>query len=518
MTCPPQVERLASAPVPAAATWDVVLARLRAELDPVTFESWIATLAAESGPDGLRLLCPSPFHCERVRERFLERIEGLVEEAAGVRASVTLGVRANPPAASVRRPGSAGPEPASGPRPLARVAPAAGAAARADDVPELTLDFEGFVVAPGNALAREACIALARGRQLAVSPLYVAAGPGLGKTHLACAVAAAVRARGERVVYVSAEQFTNELMASIREQRTAELKRRYRDGCDVLVFEDVHFLCGKRQTQLELLHTLEHLERRGARVLVTAERLPREIPEFDPRLASRLGSGLVAEIEPPDGELRRAVLRTKAAAAGVALPPRCLERLADAGCRSVRDLESALVQVLASASLLRRPIDLPLVETALRKVLAGTAGGALPPERIAELVAAHFRTTVEALASRTRRRDVLAPRQIAMYLCTRHTDASLQTIGRVFARNHPSVANAVRAVERALAARPAARERLALLVAEIEALSGTRKGPRRSPPRPRPMGAEGDGPWRGARGSQGRACQKDGPHLPGRLR
>jgi chromosomal replication initiator protein len=479
MTCPPQVERVASAPVPAAATWDAVLGRLRAELGAVAFESWIAPLVAEPGADGMRLLCPSPFHCERVRERYLARIEDYVEESAGVRAPVTLGVRAAVSEESAPR---RHPELEPSRRSGARVVSLLGDAPRtvAPELAALGHDFEGFVVAPGNALAREACIALARGRQLAVSPLYVAAGPGLGKTHLASAVVAAVRARGERVVYVSAEQFTNELMASIRQQRTAELKRRYRDQCDVLVFEDVHFLRGKRQTQLELLHTLEHLERRGARVLLTAERLPREIPDFDPRLASRLGSGLVAEIEPPDGELRRAVLRAKASAAGVTLPARCLERLAEAGCVNVRDLESALVQVVASASLLHRPIDLPLVEMALRKVLPRTAGGALPPERIAELVAAHFRTSVEALASRTRRRDVLVPRQIAMYLCTRHTDASLQTIARVFARNHPSVANAVRAVERSLAARPAQRERLAALVAEIEALAGTRKGPRRA--------------------------------------
>jgi chromosomal replication initiator protein len=349
----------------------------------------------------------------------------------------------------------------------------------APDLP--ALDFASFVVGPGNALAREAAVALARGRQLAVSPLYLHGGRGLGKTHLACAVARAAHGRGERVVYVSAEQFTNELMAAIRTQRTEELKRRFREQCDLLVLEDVQFLRGKRQTQLELLHTLEHLVRRGARALFTAEHLPLEIPDLEPRLASRLASGLCAELEPPDPALRREILRARAAAARVAVPAACVERLADAVPGSVRDLEAALVQVMASASLLRRPIDLGLVEAALRKVTPRPAGGGLEPERVAELVAAHFQLTATALASRSRRKEVLLPRQVAMYLCTLHTDASLERIGRAFGRNHPAVANAARAVKRALAARPALQERIAAIRAEVEALSGGRKGPRRSP-------------------------------------
>src|SRR5690606_34344792 len=145
------------------------------------------------------------------------------------------------------------------------------------------------------------------------------------------------------------------------------------------------------------------------------------------------------------------------------------------------DLEAVLVQVMASASLLRRPIDLELVESALRKLTPRTPGGALEPERVADLVAAHFQLPRAALASRSRRKDVLLPRQIAMYLCTQHTDASLERIGRAFGRSHPAVSNAVRAVKRALATRPALRDRIAAIVSEIEALTGaTRKGPRRA--------------------------------------
>lgn len=484
MACPPQVERAASACAQTTAVWTAVLARLREELPghAAAHEAWLEPLTAIAGSDGLRVECPNAFHLERVRERYLARIERCAEEAAGERLPVTL-VVGKPAAVRVAAAPAAPAEPAPPAATVgARVVPPRARPAAAPEPLDLPAhDFPGFVVGPGNALAREASLALARGRQLTVSPLYLAGGRGLGKTHLACAVAHAARARGERVRYVSAEQFTNELMAGIRVQRTDELKRRYREQCDVLVFEDVQFLRGKRQTQLELLHTLEHLVRRGARALFTAEQLPLEIADLDPRLASRLASGLCAELEPPDPELRRAILRSRAAAAGVAVPAPCVERLADAVPGSVRDLEAALVQVMASASLLRRPIDLALVEAALRKVTPRPAGGALEPERVAEIVAAHFQLPATALASRSRRKDVLLPRQVAMYLCMKHTDASLERIGRAFGRNHSAVANAARAVKRALAARPALQQRLAAILAETEALTGARKGPRRSP-------------------------------------
>lgn len=483
MTCPPQVERAAPARAQATAVWNAVRGRLRQELPghAAAHEAWLEPLAVSEEPCGLRIACPNAFHLERVRERYLARIERLAAEEAGERRAVTLVVAEPGPAAACDRLEAT---PTSTSVPAAVAARIVALRARPDappapDLPEL--DFTSFVVGPGNALAREAAAALARGRQFAVSPLYLYGGRGLGKTHLACAAARAAHGRGVRVVYVSAEQFTNELMAAIRGQRTEELKRRFRDRCDLLVLEDVQFLRGKRQTQLELLHTLEHLARRGARALFTADQLPLEIPDLDPRLASRLASGLCAELEPPDPALRREILLARAASARATIPAACLERLADAVPGSVGDLEAALVQVMASASLLRRPIDLGLVETALRKVTPRAAGGALEPERVAEIVAARFGLTATALASRSRRQEVLLPRQIAMHLCTLHTEASLERIGRAFGRSHPAVANAARAVKRALAARPALQERIAAIRAEIDALTGGRKGPRRSP-------------------------------------
>ncbi len=476
MTCPPQV-------------WNSAVRRLADAMPEVAFETWIEPLAAEPAGEGLDLVCPSAFHRDRVRERYLAEIREHLRRERGDPVPVRLVVRAVaasgpespeavgaiqdrarvrptlPPRASTTR-RSAAPVVALHPEPRRDVTtPDASAPQQAS----LLYTFDNFAVGPANALAREACMALAEGRNLHLSPLYLVAEPGFGKTHLAGATLAASKQRGaQRAVYASAEHFTNDLLGSIRTRRTHDFKRRYRD-CEMLVLEDVQFLQGKRATQLELFHTLEHLARTGARVLLTSERLPREIPDLDRRLVSRMSGGLCARIEPPDAALRREILRSKAAAGGVRLPEACADRILAATPGSVADLESVLIQVVASASLLKRPIDLALIEAALDKI-APRGGSPLGPERVAEVVASFFGTSVHSLASRSRRRDVLVPRQLAMYLCARYTDAAHQRIGRLFGRQHSSVANAVQGVERGILENARLRYKLEALVARLDAL------------------------------------------------
>jgi chromosomal replication initiator protein len=467
MTCPPQV-------------WDGVVRRLACELSTFALSQWIAPLRPETSDEGLRLACPGAFHRNRVRERYLPRIEELACAELGRPVRVDLSVYTPdveapadglPSIATPRigpqraRPGEA----AAPPTPR----PAAPGSHAPDETPQYT--FASFVVGSSNALAREACMAFARGRQSAMSPLCVVAEPGMGKSHLAASAAAEAREHtGARVVYASGEQFTNELLSAIRADRTADFKRRYRRDCDLLILEDVHFLRGKRQTQLELLYTLEHLAQRRARVLLTADRLPKEIPDIDPRLASRMTSGFCAEIEPPDAALRRAILRAKAAGGGVRLPDAVVDRLVESVPGSIRDLEAVLIQVVATASLTKCAIDLTLVESAARKAAPRAATG-LVAERIVQTVASAFQTTPAALAARSRRRDVLVPRQLAMYLCARYTSDSHQQVGRLFGRNHTAVTNAVRVVERAILERAPLRYKVEALSARLDALLGTRR-------------------------------------------
>jgi len=465
------------------AAWDGALRRLTAEMSQLALKAWILPLGIHTDEAHLVLTAPTYFHADRVRTRYLATIQALLhaESGSAIAVRVEVGERApevkeEPPRATAAplRLGSAAaaavlPERAAPVQIAPAQAPAAAAAQLA-----LPHTFETFVVGPGNALAREASLAVARGRAFGAGPLFLAGPAGTGKSHLARALVHEARCRGTaRAVYTSAEAFTSELMTSIRSQETAGFRRRYRRECELFVLEDVQFLEGKNATQLELFHTVEHLRLVGARVVLTGDRLPRELLRLDPRLASQLSSGIVAEMDLPDRELRRDILRDRASRGGFRLPEDCLALLVDSVHGSVRDLEGALMQLVASAALLGRAVDRALTEAALRKV-AGPSGAALTADDVIDTVAQFFGVRRADLASRSRRRATLRPRQLAMYLCRQYTNASLSEIGRALGRDHPAVANALRAVERALLERAPLRYQVEELAARLDRRTGRR--------------------------------------------
>lgn len=341
---------------------------------------------------------------------------------------------------------------------------------------ELPFSFESFVVGPCNALAREAALALARRRQHSLNQLYLGGESGMGKTHLARAAAIEARRQvggapvgraaaggfgaralghssGARagVVYTTAEQFTTEFVSAMRNGRSEEFQKRYRAPIGLLIVEDVQFFDGRIKTQLELFHTVQHVLDAGGRVLLTGDRAPQALSGLSERMRTQLSRGFVAELERPDAIVRRHILRAKAAAGGVHLPADCLDLLVESTGGSVRDIESVLIQVVTTASLLGRTIDLALTRDAIARKTGTTSP--LAPRRVAtseivRIVAGFFGKRPEALAARSRRRDVLLPRQLAMYLAHRYTDASFAEIGRCLGRDHPSVRNAITRVER----------------------------------------------------------------------
>lgn len=449
------------------AFWDGVLRRLGADTPAFSLDAWVRPLVVEQHGAGLRLVCPSPFHRERVRERFLAGIERCVAEEAGRALHVELAVGER---CRRQRAPAAAPAAAAAPRPEAAPAPSAPQPQAGREAAPLEQSFDSFVVGPCNALAREASFALARGRQRGLETLYLSSASGNGKSHLARAlVHEARRGGGGRVIYESAEAFTNRFMAALRTRSMEEFKRRYRQGCDLLVVEDVQFLDSKKSTQLELFHTLAHLVDCGARVVLSGDRLPRDIGGLAPRLRSQITAGLVAEIEPPDAEVRRRILRSKAAGGGVRLPSECIDLLVDSVRGSVRDLEGALIQLVATASLLKRPIDLELTRTAMRKLAPlHAAPRRLELETVIGVVTGFFGVTRDALASRSRRRDVLLPRQLAMYLCRRYSQATLSEIARAFDRDHPSVGNAEKVIERGILERAPLRYQVEELTARLD--------------------------------------------------
>jgi chromosomal replication initiator protein len=331
--------------------------------------------------------------------------------------------------------------------------------------------FDSFVVGACNALAREASVAVATSAQESLRLLYLKSHTGLGKTHLARAIVSESRSSSQRnALYTSAEAFTNDFMQSIRSKQMDRFKQRYRESCDLLVIEDVPFLTSKKATQLELFHTLTHLLDSGRCVVLTGSCLPREIPGIEPRLASQMTAGLVAELEAPNAQVRRKILRSKAARGGVGLPEDCLDLLVDRIRGNVRDLEGVLIQLVSTASLLKRRIDLELTEAALRKVSDPVSlTRHLDPRHVIEVVAAFFRTDAATLASRSRRRDVLVPRQLAMYLCRRFTDAPVSEIAHSFGRKHTAVANAEKVIAREMLERAPLRYQVEALSERLDA-------------------------------------------------
>jgi chromosomal replication initiator protein len=456
--------------------WDGVLRRLGNETSPLSLEAWLQPLGVREEPDRLVLQAPSPFHRDRVRTHFAARIGCLASELGGRAVAVEV---------EVAPLGGAPPETRAAAR--ARLAPAQPVRAPEPQPAQLLLacTFETFVTGPSNALAREASLAVAQGRQPDLFPLYLVGESGIGKSHLARAVVSEARRGGRlRTVYASAERFTSDFTTAIRARQGGDFRRRYRAECDLLVVEDVQFLAGKQATQLELLHTVEHLRLAGARIVLTGDRLPRRIASLSPRLASQMAGGLVAEMELPDRVLRREILRDKASRGGIALPPDCLELLVDGVRGSVRDLEGALVQLVASASLLGRKIDRSLTELALRK-LGEPAREPLGLDAVLGCVGGFFGVTRAQLASRSRAERTKLPRQLAMYFCRRYTDASLSEIGRLFGRNHPAVANAIQRIERAILERAPVRYQVEELAARLEGRANERRPAPASEPRQR---------------------------------
>ncbi len=420
--------------------WEAVRTAVGRRVGEAAFEAWIRALDGRLEGETLVLRCPDRFTRDWVRSRFGRVIEECAPEARSIEYCVDPGAAVAPP------------------RPL-RVEPVVELAEPACAQEQL---FERFVVGPGSALALEAARAVARGEAGRCNPLFLVGGTGSGKTHLCRAIFGQV---GSAALYRSSEEFTSEVTEALRAGQMPRIRQRYRRQANMLILEDVQFLAGKRATQAELFHTLDHLVAHGRTVVFSADRGPSELDELDPKLRSRMASGLVARIAPPESDTRRAILRERAARGGVRVPDECLELLAARELSSVRDLLGGLNQVVARASLLRAPITPELVAQALDAV--EMPGRARAREEIVLETARAYGLEPEALRSRSRKQVVVRPRQIAMYLARRYTPASLADIGRAFGRDHTSVMYAIDVVERRIVERPQLRYELEALAARV---------------------------------------------------
>jgi chromosomal replication initiator protein len=308
--------------------------------------------------------------------------------------------------------------------------------------------FDQFVVGNNNDFAYTAALSLASIQQSNQNTLFLLANPGLGKSHLSQAVGHHILSQApiKRVYYMTAEDFAGEMIYAFKNRTIEDFKEKYKGHCDVLLLEDVHFLSGKERTQIELSHILESLLDFNKKIIFTSVHQPSDIPKLNDKLRSRLSSSLISMIDPPDRHTRIKILKKKMASNRIDIPEEVVHYLADELTEDVRQLESGLLSVVAKARLMCMPVDLTLARSVVKNIVRHRKS--ITMETIKKLICKQYRITIDELESRSRKQSVVRPRQIAMYLARRYTDATLQEIGKSFNRFHATTIHSIDSVER----------------------------------------------------------------------
>jgi chromosomal replication initiator protein len=419
--------------------WSRAKSFIRDMLDTTSFKRWIEPIKYVSHLDGeIHLTCPNNFFREWIERHYMKIIKAGLKEAYGKDLSLRLEVIPNGEKhgngdinyGQLRLPNIKSPRSLS-----LRINP--------------NFTFDRFVVGPCNELAYSAAMTVARERTSRYTPLYFYADIGLGKSHLSCAIGNFIleNFEGERVYYLSAEEFVNELIMALRNKRIDAFKEKYRKECDVLLIDGVHFLSGKEKTQKELTHTLDALYNSGKQVILTSNTLPNDLQYIEESLRSRLSCGLIVNIKPPDLETRKKILKAKISQEGINLEEEILDYIAVEIEGSVRKLESALINLIAKSYLMNCPIDMEMAREVVKCIVKKNENQ-ITIDQIKKLVAHYFHLSPEHLESKSKKRSIVHPRHIAMYLCRTFTDYSLEAIGKAFNRDHASVIHSIAKIKK----------------------------------------------------------------------
>jgi chromosomal replication initiator protein len=454
----PYIHTLEASPsAPGERLWTDALEQTRGR-SPASFEQWFSSVQYDGFETGLlSLTARDEFVRDWVKAHFLpdllSHLARLSGEAnpASLRVKWSISNRLERPVCQPRRrnsePPSASPVTLAGRARSERPSRYSKAQLTAALNPKHT--FPNFVVGPSNELAHAAAFASAGGGGPRYNPLFIAGGTGLGKTHLMHAIAHKVldERPDSRIVYVSAEHFTNEFIEALQHHKMDEFRARYRTDCDLLLVDDIQFLAGREQTQEEFFHTFNALHDADRPIIVTSDKYPQQLQRMPERLVSRFTSGLVADIQTPQLETRVAIVRKKAELEGIELSDEVAVMLAQNVQSNVRELEGALIRLAAKSSLTGRHID---EEFALQELslVSPRRPELMSVEDIQRAVCTHFRLSNSDLLSKDRHKSVAFARQVAMYLCRQRLKCSFPELGRAFGnRDHTTVMSAVRRVE-----------------------------------------------------------------------
>lgn len=329
--------------------------------------------------------------------------------------------------------------------------------------------FDTFVVGKNNDLAHATALAVAEDPGIYGNPLFIYGGVGLGKTHLMHAIAYYVlnQRPNQNILYVTSEDFTNELISAIRNSRNEEFRNKYRH-LDMLLIDDIQFIANRESTQEEFFHTFNALKDSKKQIVITSDKLPRELKNLPDRLISRFQNGLIVDVQAPDYETRMAILNKRAELDRISIDQECLHYIADCIKSNIRELEGALNQINNLSKLKNKPINMEIVQEALSNIISPDAQKPVTPEMIISIVAEHFNITAADIKSSKRSRDIAHPRQICMYLCRLMTDNSLQVIGTALGKNdHTTIIHGEKKIKKELETDESLKSTIDILVKKI---------------------------------------------------
>ena len=422
------------------AVWKKVKSTIKSRIPAHSYKMWIEPLKMNHQEDGASVVyCPNFFSRKRVQGLYGELIKTAMDSALGQNCELVFEISnqingSKPRVAHDHQM----------PLPKDNIRPCNGRFLRRD------FTFDQFVVGCNNDFAYSASLALASRRDTHQNALFLLSKTGMGKSHLSQAIGHHVMSihPGDRVYYITAEEFSNEMVRAYRHHAIDKFKDKYRKNCDVLLIEDVQYLSGKERTQIELALTLDTLFESGKRIIFSSCYLPADIPKLNDKLRSRLSCGLISVIEPPNFRTRVRILQKKLGTNDYRLPENVIHYLAGELTDDVRQLESGLNGVAAKSSLLGIPVDIKLAESVVKNIVRQRKR--ITIDVIKKLVCKYYNIALEDIISRSRKQSVVRPRQMAIYLARRYTDAPLQTIGKSFNRYHATALHSINCIERGL--------------------------------------------------------------------
>jgi chromosomal replication initiator protein len=434
--------------------WDNAVAHTRTR-SPTSFDQWFAGIQFDDLTDGvLSLTARDEFVLEWVRDHFVPTLTQSIRDATGWSVQVAWSIDPDLPKPVCERPLT----PSIRPRPIAMrnstTPPPPNSETQVRMAPAPTgmnpkHTFANFVVGPSNQLAHAAAIAAAGGGGRRYNPLFICGGTGLGKTHLVHAIAHRVHAErpDARIIYTSAELFTNDYIRSLQHHKMDEFRARYRKECDLLLVDDIQSLAGREQTQEEFFHTFNALHSADKPIVVTSDTYPQELERMEERLVSRFTWGLVADVQMPEMETRVAIVRKKAQIEGIDLPDDVAVFLAQSIRSNIRELEGTLIRLAAKSSLTGVVVDYEFAKSEIAAV-SPVRAQVMSVEDIQRAVCHHFHLRSNDLLSKDRHKSVAFARHVAMYLCKSRLKCSFPELGRAFGnRDHTTVMSAVRKIE-----------------------------------------------------------------------